>query len=196
MLVCASIGDVNLYHLVKIMSARFQLWGDNLRFCTGVQATVHRVKKSWTQLKQQQHSLNTSSLSGIRCSRLILYCLCPNPGINLFPRVLVLWFFLIENAIQKSRSVTDTRIYFLCKQLSVYLPRKHTYIHIDIHTPYLHLFLFENQGISDISNYNSTPQGFCNSLPLSIFVTPFSINKGLNSHYPKTFIHLFKLHRN
>ena len=29
MLVCANIGDVNFYHLVKIMSARFQLWGDN-----------------------------------------------------------------------------------------------------------------------------------------------------------------------
>ena len=135
MLVCANIGDVNFYHLVKITSARFQLWGDNLRFYTGVQAIVHRVKKSWTQLKQQQHSLSTSLLSGRRCSRFILYCLCPHPGINLFPRVLVLWFFLMENAIQKSRSVTDTRIYFLCKQLSVYLSRKPTYIHVDIHTP-------------------------------------------------------------
>ena len=85
MLVCANIGDVNFYHLVKIM---FQLWGDNLRFCTGVQATVHRVRKGWPQLKQQQqqHSLGISLLSGITCSRLILYCLCPNPGINLFPQ--------------------------------------------------------------------------------------------------------------
>ena len=33
MLVCANIGDVNFYHLVKITSARFQLWGDNLRLC-------------------------------------------------------------------------------------------------------------------------------------------------------------------
>lgn len=54
MLVCANIGDVHFYHLVKMM---FQLWGDNLRFCTGVQATVHRVRKGWPQLSGSSSSI-------------------------------------------------------------------------------------------------------------------------------------------
>lgn len=48
-----------------------------------------------------------------------------------------LWFFLMENAIYKSRSIChwyQNALYFLYKQLSVFIVRKHTHTHNPIST--------------------------------------------------------------
>ena len=48
-------------------------------------------------------SLSTSLLSGPRCSRIILLFPSPRPGLSYFYKEF--WFLLVENTIQKPRSV-------------------------------------------------------------------------------------------
>lgn len=80
---------IPLFICISMGSVLILFSGDNsyILILRVTQRWPMRVPSGWVLLISPHHSLSTSLFSGTkRCSRFILYLLCPSPGINISPR--------------------------------------------------------------------------------------------------------------
>ena len=105
------------------------------------------------------HPLSSSLLSALtKCSRLILYFLCPNPRLSCFHREL--WFPEAETAMEKPRS--ECKVGLLLPGYHRFQAHLHTYTYYSFPTVFISLSSYANCNPwvhTSISPSNPTPQG-------------------------------------